>query len=357
MATRSSHVFFGVVLVFLLAWQVSAGATQLGLEDAVESALEESIDYRIVQLEWEQAQLAYKKAMADNLLTQSTYDHRLAELNLMKAETAYKKGVATAVTTAVRRFSDVELAMLDLRIREQQLQLSAKAEELTLKKAATQNASEYEVLEAKATLAKSQFDYQRAADDLAEKQQAFSILIGSEEHLPDGKLHFVPFDTPLPEILAQVLESSVAIREARDSLELAKLELEKLLLEETADLLVRDARNKVTLAELRFQQSQATITQDLLAAYNGVNNAQRVYEASNNALELQSRQHDITKGQVAAGLKTEDDLAKARIALWEAERSVYEALTNYVVAYLQFDEATGEDVRMSLETMVKGING
>ena len=356
-AKRPGRMFLSILLVLLLGGQVIAGANRLSLENVVELALKESIDYRIAELEWEQAQLAYKKALADNLLTQSAYNHRVAELSLMKGEASYKKALASATITAVRRFSDVELANLDLRIKELQLQQSTKAEELTLRKAAAQNASELDVLEAKVALAKSQFDFERAKDNLAEKRQAFNILVGSDEHLPDGELYFAPFDLQLSDILIQVMESSPNIQEAQDNVELAKLDLERLLLDETAELVVKDARNKLALAELRLEQVQGTITQELLAAYNGAHNAQRSYEASNNAHELQRRQYGVIEGQVAAGLKTEDDLTKARIALWETERSVYEALSNYIIACLQVDEVSGADVQMSLKALVKGTNG
>lgn len=355
-AKKPSCVFLSVFLVLLLGAQVSAATNGLSLESVVELALKESVDFRIAELEWEQAQLAHKKALADNLLTQSAYNHRAAELSLMKGEAAYKKALANAMITAVRRFGDVELANLDLRIKELQLRRSTKAEELTLRKAATQNASELDVLEAKVALAKSQFDYEKAQDTLAEKRQAFAILVGSDEHLPDGKLYFAPFDLQLPDMLAQVLESNPNIQEAQDNVELARLDLERLLLDETAELVVKEARNKLALARLRLEQTEGTITQELLAAYNGANNALRSYEASNNNHELQRRQYAVVEGQVAAGLKTEDDLAKARIALWEAERAVYDALNNYIIACLQLYEVNGADVQASLKALMKGTN-
>ena len=347
MRRNYSSVVMCLALVLLLSGQISASTGAISLKDAIQCVLQESTDCRIAQLEWENAQIAYQKAMADNLLTQSTYNQGLAELNLRKAEAAYRKGIANVVVTAVRRFTDVELAMMDLQIREHQLRLSEKGLELTQKKVQAQNASEYDLLQAEATLAQSQYEYEKARDSLEEKKQAFFLLTNSSHVLPDGKLTFVPFDVELAQVLPQVIQASVGIKEATDSLRLAKLDLERLLLEETADLLVREARNQVSLAELKVEQTQITTTQEVQLAFNAVKQAEQAYKASCLKYELERKQHQITKGQVEAGLKTEDDLLKAQISLWEAERSVYNALTSYTIVYLEFDQVIGKDVRNS----------
>jgi outer membrane protein TolC len=344
---NSSTVVLCLGIVLLLAWQVNASTTTISLSEAIQYALQESIDCKIAQIEWENGQIAYQKAMADNLLTQSTYNQGLAELNLQKADAAYKKSIAGVLTSAVRHFTDVELARMDLKIQEQQLRLSEKALELTQRKVKAQNASEYDLLQAEAALAKSQISYQKDKDSLEEKQQAFSLLINSDTMIPDGKLEFVPFTVDLAQVLPEVLQSSVKLKEAKDSLELAKLDLERLLLEETADLVLQDARNQVALADLKLQQVQANTVQEVRSAFNAVKQAEQAYKASCLSHELEKKQYQITKGQVDAGLKTEDDLLRAQTSLWEAERSVYEALTGQIINYLQFDEVIGKDVRTS----------
>lgn len=347
MRRNYSSVVVCFVLVLLLSGQVSASTEAISLKGAIQRVLEESIDCKIAQLEWENGQIAYQKAMADNLLTQSTYNQGLAELNLMKAEATYKKSIADVVVTTVRRFSDVKLAMMDLQIREHQLRLSEKGLGLTQKKVQTQNASEYDLLQAEATLAQSQYEWEKAKDSLEEKKQAFFLLINSEQVFPDGKLRFVPFEVDLATVLPQVIHSSVDIREAKDSLELAKLDLERLLLEGTADLLVREARNQVSVAGLKVEQTRVSTTQEIQLAYNAVKQAEQAYKASCLSHELERKQHQITKGQVEAGLKTEDDLLKAQISLWESERSVYSGVTSYILAHLEFDQLIGKDVRAS----------
>lgn len=348
---KKNHTWVVICLgiVLLLGWQVNAGTVPetISLKEAVESALQHSIDLKITELEWDNSQIAYQKAMADNLLTQSIYNQRSAELNLMKADAAYKKSIANAVITAVRRFAEVDLAMMNLQVKEHQLQLSQKALALTQKKVSMQNASEYDLLQAEAALTRAQFDCERDQDSLEEKKQAFFLLINTEAMVPDGKLNYVPFEVDLAKVIPHVLESSVDVREAEDSLELARLDLERLLLEETADLLVREARNRVALAELRVEQTKNTIVQEVQSAFNTVKQAKQSYESSCLSHELEVRQYQITKGQVDAGLKTEDDLLKAQISLREAERSIYDALTNYVIACLQFDQLIGNDIRDS----------
>lgn len=347
MRKNHSSVVLCLGIVLLLAWQVNASTTTISLAETIELALQESIDRKIAEIEWENGKIAYQKAMADNLLTQSTYNQGLAELNLQKAEAAYKERIAGVVISALRHFTDVELARMDLKIQEQQLRLSEKALELTHRKVKAQNASEYDLLQAEAALAKSEISYQKDKDSLEEKQQAFYLLIGSDTMIPDGKLEYVPFAVELTRVLPEVLQSSVKLKETKDSLELAKLDLERQLLEETADLLLRDARNQVSLAELKVEQAKTSIAQEVRLAFNAAKQAEQAYKASCLSHELERKQYQITKGQVEAGLKTEDDLLKAEISLWEAERSVYDAMTNQVIAYLQFDELIGKDVRTS----------
>lgn len=356
MPKRHVKLFFSLALLFLVVGQVHAGGETIQLGEAVKLALEVSIDHRIAKLEWEQAQIAYQKAMADNLLAQSTYNQRLAELNLLKGETTYKKSIANTVITAVRRFTEVELAIRDVQIRGEQLMQSQKAYALALKKAETQNASEHDVLDAKAALAKSQAEFEKAQDTLVENQKAFFLVTGTDQYLPDGELPLAPLEVELGEALPIVLDSSVALKEANENLELARLDLERLLLDETAELLMREARNKVFLAELRLEQSQVSITQEVTAAYNAAYHGLRAYETACISRELQDKQYGVTQRQVAAGLKTEEDLTKAQIALWEADRSVYSSLANYTIALLQFDEVIGKDLSSSLQMMVQAAD-
>ncbi|NLY29493.1 MAG: TolC family protein [Firmicutes bacterium] len=344
------HKTFLICLSFVLLFSglVNAAAGEISLNDAIHRALQESLEFKIAQLEWENAKLAYQKASADNLLTQSAYNQRLAELDLLKAEKAYKNSIANVVVSAVEKFRDVTTAQMNLRISEEQLRLKQKAKDLTEKKLQMQNASEYDLLQAEAALASSEMEHQAAVNSLEEKKQAFWLLINSQDVMPDGSLSFAPFEAELAEVLPGLLEASVAIKEAEDSLALSRLNWERLRLEETADLMMREAENAVRLAELRVEQAKANLTQQAQAAFNGVKQAEQAYRARQVSLQLEQRVYDITKGQVEAGLKTDDDLSNAQISLWQAERSVYEALSNYIVAYLQWEDLIGRDVRNSV---------
>jgi outer membrane protein TolC len=341
-------VFICLSFILLFSGLVNAGNRDISLNDAIYRALQESLEFKIAQLEWENAKLAYQKASADNLLTQSAYNQRLAELDLLKAEKAYKNSIANVVISAVQKFSDLHIAEMNLTISEEQLRLKQKARDLTEKKLKMQNASEYDLLQAEAALASSQMEQQAAVNSLEEKKQTFCLLINSENVMPDGHLNFVPFEADLTDILPRLLEASVAIKEAEDSLALSRLNWERLRLEETAELTMREAENAVRLAELRLEQARANLTQQVQAAFNKVKQAEQAYRARQISLQLEQRVYDITKGQVEAGLKTEDDLANAQISLWQAERSVYEALSSYIVAYLEWEDLIGRDVRESV---------
>ncbi len=335
-------------LVLLLGGSVRAAAGEISLQEAIDRALQESLEFKIAQVEWENARIAHQKAAADNLLTQSAYNQRLAELDLLRAEKAYKNSIADVVISAVQKFSDVNTAQMNLKISEEQLRLKQKARDLTEKKLEMRNASEYDLMQAEAALASSRMEYQAAVNNLEEKKQAFWLLTNSQDVMPDGKLPFVPFEAELAGVLPGLLEASVDIKEAEDSLALSRLNLERLRLEETAELTMREAENAVRLAELRLQQARASLTQQAQAAFNAVRQAEQTYRARQISLQLEQRVYDITKGQVQAGLKTEDDLSNAQISLWQAERSVYEALSSYIVAYLQWENLIGKDVRDSV---------
>jgi outer membrane protein TolC len=345
---KHKTVFMCLSLMLMLSGMVNANAAEIPLGDAVHRALQESLEFKIAQLEWENAQLAYQKASADNLLAQSAYNQRAAELDLLKSEKAYKNSIANVVISAVRAFNDVSLAQMNLKISEEQLRLKQKARDLTEKKLQMQNASEYDLLQAEAALASSQMDYQAAVNSLEEKKQNFWLLTSSEAVMPDGGLNFVPFEWELAGVLPGLLEASVAVKEAEDSLALSKLNWERLRLEGTADLMMREAENAVRLAELRLEQARTNLTQQAQAAFNWVKQAEQAYRARQISLQLEQRVYDITKGQVEAGLKTEDDLSNAQVSLWQAERSVYEALSNYITAYLEWEDLIGRDVRDSV---------
>ena len=155
---------------------------------------------------------------------------------------------------------------MNLKISEEQL-AEAEGQDLTEKKLQMQNASEYDLLQAEAALASSQMDYQAAVNSLEEKKQNFWLLTSSEAVMPDGGLNFVPFEWELAGVLPGLLEASVAVKEAEDSLALSKLNWERLRLEGTADLMMREAENAVRLAECGLSK-QTNLTQQAQAAFN-----------------------------------------------------------------------------------------
>lgn len=340
-------VSLGFVVMMLFSVGVAAESTPLSLAEAVKIALQEDVGHKIAQVNWENAKIAYEKSLASNLLTESTYNSKLAELNLMKSETTYRDSVADVVLNTVNQFCDLREAELELKIKEQQLALRKKQLDLVRQKVATQNASELDLLEAEAALGSSELDYQRAQDSLLEKKQSLALLLNCEDVMVDGILRFVPFEANLDEVVAQVLQDSVSVKEAEEDVAVAELDLERKLLEEAAELDVREARNNLTLARLKLQQTRDNILRNVTMSYNAVNQAVQNYNLAQQNYELEKKKYDITKKQVAAGLKTQQDLANGMIDLLGAEKALYNALRNYVVSYLEFEKITGRDVTAS----------
>lgn len=354
MRRKSLGILLGLMILVVSGAVAAEEEVQLSLAQTVELALQEDVNHKIAQVNLDNAKVAYEKSMADNLLNESAYNTRLAEYNLMKAENTYLDSVADVVISAVSQFGDVAAAALDLKIREQELALSKRQLELTRQKVAAQNASELDLLQAESAWATSQFNYQKAKDVLEERRQDFWLLIGQEGVSPDGVLSFVPFDVNLAEVLEEVLSSSVTVKEAEENVALAKLELEEKTLEGAAELLLREAKNNLQLAELMLERTRQDIIRNLTTSYNSVNQAAQNYNLAVQNWELETKKFAITERQVQAGLKTQDDLTSAQIALLESEKAKFSALTSYLVSYLKFEKTARKDLRESAVLQQQG---
>lgn len=340
-----------ILLVVLCLMLVVCGSLQaeearaLSVSEVVELALEESIAHQIAQINLDNAKVAYEKSMADNLLSQSVYNSKLAEYNLMKAETAYRNSVADVVIDAVSRFSDVAVAGMNLEIAELELAISQRGYDTTKQKVATQNASELELLQAETSLANARFTYHKAQDALLEAQQDLAQLIGRENVAVDGVLQFTPLAEELDSILGVTLENSVAIKEAKENVNLAKLELEKSRLENVAPLVLREVENNLRLAELQLERTEKEIIQSVTAAFNAVKQAALNYQLAVQNYDLETRSFAIVEKQVSAGLKTQNDLIAAKVALKNKDKAQFDALKNYIVTYLQLEKTIDRDLR------------
>lgn len=335
-----------ISLVLIVTGSVQAEeANVLSVSEVVSLALEESVAHQIAQVNLDNAKVSYQKSMADNLLNQSVYNRKLAEYNLMKAETAYRNSVADVVINAVNQFGEVALAQMNLEIAELELTLRQREYDTTKQKVATQNASELELLQGETNLANAKFAYRKAQDALLEAQQNLEQLIGLNGVSVDGVLEFTPFTEDLADILNATLENSVAIKEAEENVNLAKLELEKSQLENVAPLTLREVENNLRLAELELERTKKEIVQSVTAAFNAVNQAALNYQLAVQSCQLESRSFAIVEKQVSAGLKTENDLIAAKAALKSKERAQFEALKNYIVTYLQLEKTIDRDLR------------
>lgn len=342
----------GLVLALLLAPAFAAtasgeaGRPPLRLQEAVSSALERNIDRQIATLTLENARIDHQRTLAANLITGSVYTQLQADFALRRAENTYRSTVANLTIDVVRRYFDLQQAERNLTLRRRQLEVAEENMRLVQRRAELGDAGAIDLMRERNRVEAARLTYLGAENAYRERVESFRQVTGlggdAVPLLVDAPA-LAPVPYALDEAVALAREASVELFERDTNLQLARMDLEKLRVENTSPLDLRKAENSVRLAELQLTKAESSVQSSVVSAYHTLVQAFKRAENAVADYRLQAQNTEITRQQHAAGLRTDLQLQSDQNDLLSAEQSMWDAIHAYYVSLLQFRHTLGVD--------------
>ena len=322
---------------------------RLSLEEALLLLEEHSTDLKIAELELSNAGVAYDKAQAELIRTESRLQELSAELQFQQAQQQYRSSLLGIYLTFMNDYQELQNLERELEIAEEEVGLARrKLREVEdeveagyeplielLRQQMELNNSLYERDETEADLEKRRRDF-RSKLELEYIPYLTSRLVGLEEMNIPGR----------QEAVEMALDHSSRLETAGLSRDLARVELERAELSDSPSLDILELENNLELAELEVDQVREEVEEDVLDQLHRVNQAGRQVELAGDNLEQAEEHLRITREQREAGLISRTELDEAQLERNRVELEKQQALTSYMAAYFELREMLGVDLEV-----------
>lgn len=351
---RSAWAGVASVLLLLGMWCAPGYAAEaqepvvLTPSEIVELGLEADANLKIAKLNLDNAEIAYQRNVANNLLVNSAQAAFNAEVEWKRAQANYQGQVADAVISLLQQAIDLRRAELRAQVEEIRISLARLEYERARERVRAGIANEDSLVEAELALVGRELEFDEVSISLESQRESLANRIGVRHFSLGAMPEFMPYSVDVEAALPKALESSADWLDSRAGVENARREVERLNLEGAPPLDIRQAENHVAIAEIRLASVERQLKESLESAARTINRTAVNYEIAVRQLELAQRRLAITQRQAEAGFVTQDTVSNARIQALEAESARLEALKNYLVAVLNFEKLIGADLRESV---------
>lgn len=282
---------------------------------------------------YETAQSKYAgKAKAEMIL-------KLISLQLQSAENKAKLGAQQVYYDYLHALSDYELKKQSLKRAETQLKVAQAAFNVGTKAKTDILQTEMGVAGAQASLISAQNTVSTARMKL---NQFLGVDLMKEWDLTESNKQLKAPAMTLEEATAQALQNRVEIKEKDEQVKIDEINVKQI--EEYLALSTnpgKTARNALEISKLNAEEERNTVRLEVAQAYNSLNAAKQNVEYQNKALASAQESYRLTNLRFENGLATTLEVIQAEESLASQENSHAEALHNYNLAVVNFENALG----------------
>jgi len=338
-----------VLSLLVVAGTVAATetSTTLTVAKAVELALQQNIGVKLAELTFDNAKIAYDKAMASNPTSVAA---KQAQINWEKAQVTYNQAKTDVISSTLNSYVSLQNAMFDLVIKEKQAAAAQRSLERTQILVQKGSAGTLDELQARLGHMSAVNALDRARDSYAESAAAFANWLGVDT-LPalskDSVLLLPEFNLTLEEAVKTAFAKSITIKEKEIAFELASIQRTQDELLELAPVDERKSQNDFAMAELSLAKAKSDFEESVTVAYNGLVQSGKAVKVAESSLNIEQQRFEIVQKQFNSGLKTSTDLDSAEVALLTAQSNLRSAQRAYVVAWLSFQKLLGNEIDLT----------
>lgn len=333
-----------VLLVVLLAIPVYAANEQvIDFTKALELALKNNLDLKVAALTMENSQIDLQKSELS-----SNADTRAQQLNLAlelaKSKDTYEAARQNIIVGLITDFAELKKKRLTVETNEKQLKIKEIELKSTKDLLAKRNATETDVKNAtlavdeqKVTLAKSKDELEKVVNRLKTKTGITGAVTFKEITV---QVQLARYDQA--KAITQAEKASVNLKEMETRDQLAQLDLEKGQLEKKSDLDIKKLTNSKEIAHYRYLQAKNDVADSVKDGLFNLNQMYTTVQVKTSGYEIAKEDAQKTKLGQQKGYYTELQGLQSEITLLNAERDLFTAKVDYVVALIQLRHLLGE---------------
>lgn len=333
------------LVLCMLLWTLPVYAANEQVVDfskALDLALQNNLDLKIAALTMENNQIDLQK---NELSSADTRAQQLSlALELAKSKSTYETARQNVIVGLMTDFAELKKKRLAVEVNEKQL----KIKELELKSTkdlfAKRNATEADVKNAtlavdeqKVTLAQSKDELEKVINGLKTRTGLTGAVTFKEITVQISSVRYDP-----AKAVSQAEAASVALKERETQRQLAQLELEKGQLEKKSQLDLKKLANSKEIADYQYQQLKNELAEEVKNGLFTVNQAYTAIQVKTSRYEIAKEDHQKIKLGQQKGYYTEMQALESEIAFLNAERELFAAKVDSIIAVMELRQLLGE---------------
>jgi len=342
----------------------------LTISEVLERAGRNNLDFQKASLTLDNDRIAYEKAKANILQSQSKIDEKQAELNWEQAQNTFETSKNKIEIEIISLYNDCKYLTSLLPLTEEKVQLAENSLSRVREKVKAGTTGKLEELAAEISLEAAQQQLRNTEQQLEIARENFSLttdikdiwqfdLISEfEQDAPEGPLDIyiasalenrkeTEFEQDAPEgpldiYIASALENREEIQFARKNVEIASDRLEQLKITGSPRLDIDKADNDLELVRISLSLLKESIKSEVRQKYYQLESLGDQLQLLSLQLDEAQRNFENATKQFQAGLITEDELSSKGVSFQEAYLELQKNKASRYVAYLDLRISAGE---------------
>ncbi|MBC7189776.1 TolC family protein [Candidatus Aerophobetes bacterium] len=347
-------VVAGVIFLFsFCAFAQESGqveARKLSLEESINIALENNLDFKMAKHNVNLREVEYKQAQANNLLQASILNLKNAEFSLKQAKNTLEETKRQVILDVMDAYFQVLKAKQEVEIEKMSVQEAEENLKIVRNKFSLGDASKKDLLEAEINLSLAEFNLKKAEHQLDIAKIGFNKVLGlpldTEFELTDT-FSVEPLNISLEKAVEEALKNRYEIKKAQNELELAKIKWELSQNDYTPELEKENAKINLENTRVNLEEVKRQIVQEIHRLFRGLEEKEENIKITEKTEKLKQEIYDIAQKQYEAGLISATELLDAQINLTQAQLDRIGALFEYNLAKAEFIKALAIDLNLS----------
>ncbi len=319
-------------LLISISWSVfAAEVVNIDLKTAINTVLKSDLDYEIATITYDKARLDYEKKKASYLLQQSRYNELEMESSLDSAEYTYQNTKFQLVNNIISEYSKLWLSNLDLEIKNKNMEL----ETLRLEESKAQyeigDIGSIDLLDQENSYKDAQYNLENARDDYRYSIKEFKtdLQLGDAEEVELARLKYTKdWQITENEAVDIAMKNSVEIRQKRDQLELAQIDLERAGVS-AAELDKQIKAKNVQIAELELEKERKKVERSTQEAHYQFRQSIKKIALNAERLTGAEEKFNLRKEQYEVGLITSIEVLEYEINKLQARYNYLSVIADY----------------------------
>ncbi len=348
-----------VIMVMSFSLPLGAEERELPLEEALELLEEHSIQLQVARLEFNNAQVEYEQARAEQLRTESRLQRLYADLSYQQAQQQYRSTVVGSYLQLLNDYQQLKILEGEVNAAQWEMELlEAELQEME-EKVAAGHRPRIELLQKQIELNNTSFQLDELLADQEKRKRELKNMLKLDQlpSLVSAVEELDHFQLPDEDkALERVLKASFELELASLNKRIAQVELERGQLSDDPELTLTKLKNNVSLVSLQQEQTEIEVKEDLLDQLHMVRQARRQVDLVEDNLEQAEEHLRITSEQYEVGLVSQRDAAKAELEKLRAVIERERAINDFLAVYLNLQEFLGEELEVIRDEILVAIN-